>query len=141
MFVGTSGRVAWQLVSGCDFAKGEGTFGADVGVEFGAAFGAVFVDVHAHRRHLQLGEEEFVYDAAVDFDEASSVAEGEDAAEQLVFGVREGFDVAEFSHENPDFYAVEDVFDLVGAISAKLRVVFEALPIFDEVHQPPHLLT
>ena len=76
----------------------------------------------------------------MDFDEASGVAEGEDAAELLVFGVCEGLDVAEFSHKNPDFYAVDDVFDLVGAVSAKLRVVFEALPVFDEIHQLPHLL-
>ena len=49
-----------------------------------------------------LGEEELVCDAAVDFDEASSVAEGEDAAEQLILGVSEDLDVAEFSHKNPD---------------------------------------
>ena len=76
----------------------------------------------------------------MDFDEASGVAEGEDAAEELVFGVGEGLDVAESAHENADLYAVYDIIDLVGAVSAILRVVFEALPIFDEIHQLPHLL-
>ncbi len=77
----------------------------------------------------------------MDFDEPSRIAEGEDTVEQLIFGIWEGFDVAESADEHAGLDSVGDLVDLVGAVSAELGVVFEASPVFDEVYQSPHLLT
>jgi len=51
----------------------------------------------------------------------------------------EGLLVAELAYPHPDFYAVKLFMDLVDAVSAPFRLVFDVLPILYYVNQTPHL--